>query len=64
MLSRLGFDFGGVGLDFRLFAWLKGVGRAISAGRVRFVLRGFLLPVTVLSARELRFRVIYNCFRA
>ena len=64
LLSRLGFDFGGVGLDFRLFAWLKGVGRAISAVRVRFVLKGFLLPVTVLSARELRFRVIYNCFRA
>ena len=63
-LLRLGFDFRGVGLDFRLFAWLKGVGCVISAGRVRYVLRGFLLPETVLSARELRFRVIYNCFRA
>lgn len=41
LLSRLGFDFGAVGLDFRLFAWLKGVGRAISAVRVRFVLRVF-----------------------
>lgn len=41
LLSRLGFDFRGVGLDFRLFAWLKGVGRAISAGRVLYVLRGF-----------------------
>lgn len=66
--SRLSVAFAlgvcGAGLAFRLFAWLKGVGCAISAGRVRFVLKGFLLPVTVLSARELRFRVIYNCFRA
>lgn len=40
-LLRLGFDFCGVGLDFRLFEWLKGVGYAISVGRVRFVLRDF-----------------------
>lgn len=43
---------------------LEDVDCAISAGRVRFVLKVFLLPVAVLSARELRFRVIYNCFRA
>ena len=40
-LLRLGFDFRGVGFDFRMFAWLKGVGCVISAGRVRFVLRDF-----------------------
>ena len=40
-LLRLGFDFRGVGFDFWLFAWLKGVGCVISAGGVRFVLGDF-----------------------
>ena len=40
-LLRLGFDFRGVGLDFRLFVRLEDVGYAILVGRVRFVLRGF-----------------------
>ena len=52
-LLRLGFDFRGVGLDFRLFAWLKGVGYVISAERVRFVLRGFCFPR--------RFYPLVNC---
>ena len=64
LFLRLGFDFRGADLAFRLFVRLEDVGCAISAGRVRYVLKGFLLPVTVLSARELRVRVIYNCFRA
>lgn len=41
LFSRLGFDFCGVGLAFRLFVRLEGVGCVISAGRVRFVLRDF-----------------------
>ena len=41
LFSRLGFDFRGVGLAFRLFVRLEDVGYAISVGRVRFVLRGF-----------------------
>ena len=39
--------------------WLRNFGRESSV-----CFEGFLLPETVLSARELRFRVIYNCFRA
>ena len=38
---RLGFDFRGADLAFRLFVRLDDVGCAISAGRVRYVLRGF-----------------------
>ena len=53
LFSRLGFDFRGVGLDFRLFAWLKGVGCVISAGRVQFVLRGFCFLR--------RFYLLVNC---